>query len=208
MGDLESALDALAAEDLHGLPSPALLERTAELVKARNRIDAELARTVRRADLAQAPEQDGLKSMASWLRGHCRLSAKTSFAVVRAGRTVEQLPVLAAGFAAGLITADQLAVIAPVIHPQNLGKAADLGIDLTEVDKVLADVATGGPHDQLRQVVAHYLARLDPDGPEPDPTEGRSLTITTHDDGWGTGRFEADPVGLEKIKTVLESFVQ
>ena len=78
MGELDSALDALAAEDLHGLPSPALLERTAELVRARNRIDAELARTARRADLAQAPEQDGLKSMASWLRGHCRLSAKAA----------------------------------------------------------------------------------------------------------------------------------
>ena len=67
LGDLE--LDALAAEDLHDLPAPALLERTAELVKTRNRLDAELARTVRRAELAQAPEHDGLKSMASWLRG-------------------------------------------------------------------------------------------------------------------------------------------
>ena len=177
-------------------------------MKVRNRIDAELARTVRRADQAQAPEQDGLKSMASWLRGHCRLSARTSFATVRAGRTIEQLPAVAAGFAAGLITTDQIAVIAPVVHPQNLAKAADLGIDLDEVDKVLTDVATTGPHDQLRQVVAHYLARLDPDGPEPDPTEGRSLTITRHDDGTITGRFDLDAVGGEKVQTVLESFVQ
>ncbi len=123
MGELASALDALAAEDLHGLPSPALLERTAELVKARNRIDAELARTTRRADLAQAPEHDGQKTMASWLRGHCRpLAARAGFAIVRAGRALDHLPAVAAAFAAGLITADQLAVIAPVIASGERGQ--------------------------------------------------------------------------------------
>ena len=65
MGELASALDALAADDLHGLPAPALLERTAELVRARNRLDAELARTVRRAETRPGPrarraEVDGL----------------------------------------------------------------------------------------------------------------------------------------------------
>jgi hypothetical protein len=54
MGELQSALDSLAAEDLHALVAPRLLDRTVELVRARNRIDAELART-RVADCAQAP---------------------------------------------------------------------------------------------------------------------------------------------------------
>jgi len=75
VGELASALDALAADDLHELPAPQLLDRTAEIA-ARNRIDAELARTTRRAELAQAPEHDGLKSMAAWLRGHGRLSPR------------------------------------------------------------------------------------------------------------------------------------
>jgi hypothetical protein len=59
MGELASALDGLAAEDLRGMCSAELLERTAELVGARNRIDAELARTVRRAELAQARSTTG-----------------------------------------------------------------------------------------------------------------------------------------------------
>jgi hypothetical protein len=54
VGELASALDALAADDLFELSDAGLLERTAALVAARNRIEAELARTVRRADLAQA----------------------------------------------------------------------------------------------------------------------------------------------------------
>src|SRR5215213_1511234 len=83
VSELESALDALAADDLHALGSGALLDRTAELVRARNRLDAELARTVRVADLTQAPEHDGLKTMRSWLRGHARLSEAAAGAVVR-----------------------------------------------------------------------------------------------------------------------------
>ena len=60
-----------------------------------------------------------------------------------------------------------------------------------------------------RQVVHHYLARLDPDGPEPDPTEGRSLSIVKHADGGGrSGRVELDAVGGEKVEAVLESMLQ
>src|SRR4051794_35631894 len=59
VGELESALDALAADDLDDLAAPHYLDRTRLLVRARNRIDAELARTTRRAELAQAPEYDG-----------------------------------------------------------------------------------------------------------------------------------------------------
>ncbi|MCF6746746.1 DUF222 domain-containing protein, partial [Blastococcus sp. KM273128] len=54
----------------------------------------------------------------------------------------------------------------------------------------------------------HYLARLDPDGPEPDPTEGRSLTFTRHADGSMSFRGELDAVGGEKLQTAVESIVQ
>jgi hypothetical protein len=84
---VSAGLDSLAADDLCATPGPGLLDRTRGLVAARNRIDAELARTVRRAETAQAPESDGLKSMASWLRGHCRLSPAAAGRLVRAGRS-------------------------------------------------------------------------------------------------------------------------
>jgi hypothetical protein len=208
VGELASALDALAADDLHALAAPQLLDRTAELIAARNRIDVELARTTRRADLAQAPEHDGLKSMASWLRGHARLSARAAGLLVRNGRALAHLPQVAAGCAAGTITADQLAIIAPITSPANLAAAADHGVDLTGIDQTLADVATGPRHDRLAQIVEHYLTRLDPDGREPDPTETRSLSIAKHADGSISGRLDLDAVGGEKVQTVLESFLQ
>ncbi len=53
----------------------AVLDDVAALVAERNRLDAALARLVRAAEVSQAPERDGQRSMASWLRGDCRLSA-------------------------------------------------------------------------------------------------------------------------------------
>src|SRR3954452_21062848 len=154
-----------------------LLDRTAALIADRNRIDAELAGIVREAELAQAPEHDGLRSMPSWLKGHGRLSGRAAKTVVRTGRVLEQLPAVAAGCAAGVISAEQVAVIAPVVSPESLDRAAAQGVDVAEVDAVLAEVARSRSYEELRRVVHHYLARLDPDGSEPDPTEGRSLTI-------------------------------
>ena len=56
--------------DDHGLTPRQNLDEIAALLEARNRIDAQLARRVRAAGLQQAPEDDGQKSMQSWLRGH------------------------------------------------------------------------------------------------------------------------------------------
>ena len=211
MGALESvldALDALAAEDLDGMVAPQLLDRTALLVRARNRLDAMLTRTVRRADVVQAAEHDGLTSMKSWLRTHVRLSAGEVSRLIRNGRALEQLPRLAAAFAEGAVTAEQIAVVAPVAAVEVQAEAVGQGVDVAAVDATLAEVGTTQPHAQLARVVGHYLARLDPDGPEPDPTEGRSLTIARMLDGRRVIRGELDAVGGEKLEAALESIVQ
>ena len=192
MGEFSSALDALAAEDLHCLFAPALLDRTRMLLAVRNRVEAELARTVREAEVMQAAEHDGLKTMGSWLRGHGRLTAAAAARLVAPGRALTQLPAVAAAFADGAITAEQVAAIAPVTTPEHRAAAAGQEIDLAAVDTLLAEVAVARPYAELRQVVTHYLNRLDPDGPEPDPTEGRLLSIVRHDDGRVSGRFELD----------------
>ena len=110
MGELASAVDALGAwppTTCSGCDAD-LLDRTPGLAAARNMVDAELARTVRRAECAQAPEHDGLKSMKSWLRTHARLSGPAITALVTAGRVAEHLPAVAAACAAGQVTADQV----------------------------------------------------------------------------------------------------
>src|SRR3954465_6317593 len=127
-----SALDGLAGDDLFGMSAAGLLDRTAELVRARNRIDAELAPTARRAELAEAPEHDGLKSMQSWLRGHARFSPAAAGQLVRHGRALESLPAVAAAFADGAVTAEQVGVVAVVTRPEHVAAAAAQGVELAE----------------------------------------------------------------------------
>jgi hypothetical protein len=208
VGELQSALDALAAEDLFALPPGAVLDRTTALLRLANQVTAELTRTVRHADSTQACEHDGKKSMASWLRGHGHLTAGEAGRVVRSGRALEHLPATAAAFADGTITATQVATIAPIAGEAERAAAAEQGVDLGLIDRALVTVAHGAAHAQLPQVVQHFRDRLDPDGVEPDPTEGRRLVFRTGTDGSGGGDFDLDAIGLEKVKAAIESYVQ
>jgi hypothetical protein len=184
------------------------LDDVAALVAERNRIEAALARAVRVAEVSQAPERDGQKSMASWLRGHCRLSEAAASRLVTAGRALAHLPVLAEGADAGLVTAEQVAQAAKLMTPSRVTAFAAAGVDLGEVDGVLTGVAVERDHADLVTVVQAYLAALDPDGPEPDPTEGRSLTISKHADGSVSLRGHLDAVAGEKFQTAVEAHVQ
>jgi hypothetical protein len=208
VGELQSALDVLAAEDLSGMFGPALVVHVRELLQARNRLDAQLVRAVRECEKAGAAEFDGLKTMQVWLRGHARLSPAAASRMVRSGRALEHLSAVAGAFATGDVTAEQVAVIAPAVSDEALAATAAQDVDLGEVDQVFATVATTQPHQRLGEVVHRYLEALDPDGTEPDPTEGRRLTIAKHADGSMTGRFDLDAVGGEKVQAALESIVQ
>jgi uncharacterized protein DUF222/HNH endonuclease len=208
MGELASTLDSLSADDLPSMFGPQLLERLGELLRAQNRLAAEVARTVRQCELAGAAEFDGKKSMASWLRGHARLSGRAAAELVAIGRAMEQLPAVAGAFADGAVTASQAGVIAPIARPDQLAAAEAQDVDLAAVDQALALVATTQSHDQLVAVVRHYRQGLDPDGAEPDPTEGRRLSLIKHADGTLGIRGELDAVGGEKLQVALEALVQ
>ena len=208
MGELQSALDGIAAVDLYALTPRQKLDGITAMLEAKNRLDAQMARWTRSADVSQAPEEDGMASMRSWLRGHGRLTAAAAGQLVRNGRALEQLPALESAFAAGAVTADQVAVVAPIVKPDRREAAEAQGIDLAEVDRTLATVAAEQHIDRLSRAVHHYLSRLDPDGPEPDPTDERSLTLSTFSDGTVVIRGQLDAVGGEKLKAALESIVQ
>ncbi|TFV48195.1 HNH endonuclease signature motif containing protein [Blastococcus sp. TF02A_35] len=205
---LGAALDELSAERLDGAFGPALLERLGGLLVLKNRLDAEVARTVRQCELADAAEVDGNASMQSWLRGHARFSASAANALVRTGRALEQLPVLAGAAAAGEVSTEAVGAIAPVADARNVTAAHEQGVDMADIDELLTDVARTQFHPHLRRAVAHYLARLDPDGAEPDPTDQRTLTLSKHSDGTLSFRGELDAVGGEKLQAAIESILQ
>jgi hypothetical protein len=195
-------------EDLHALSGPELLDRTRDLVTERNRIDAALARTVRVADSKQAFAGDGQKTAQSWLRGHCRLSRSAASQVVRTGRALEQLPAVEEQHGAGGLTADQVDVIAKITGPRFAGLIEAQGATVAGVGEVLARFAAAQPHEDLVRLVHRVLDRLDQDGPEPDPTEQRFLSLAKHADGSVTGHFHLDALGGEKFQAALEAHLQ
>src|SRR3954470_17279433 len=205
---VRSSDDVVSETELHALSGPELLDRTHDLVTAMNRLAADLARTVRVADSKQAFTADGMATAQSWLRGHCRLSRSAASQVVANGRALEQLPAVADAQAAGEITADQVAVIAKISGPRYAALIAEQDGDLAGIAGVLTEFATGHTHQELARVVHTFLDRLDADGPEPDPTDQRFLSIAQHTDGSITFRGHLDAVGGEKLQAALESILQ
>jgi hypothetical protein len=115
------------------------------------------------------------------------------------------LPAVQAAFLAGAVTADQVDTIAQITTAENADRAVAQGVDLAVIEQALLEVATTAPYTRLCTAVGHYLARLDPDGREPDPTDGRSLTLVQHPDGMVTGGLTLDQHGGETVMTALEA---
>jgi membrane-bound lytic murein transglycosylase B len=104
--------------------------------------------------------------MGSWLRGHVRLSAGEVRRLMRSGRALEQLPAVAAAFAAGAVTAEQVAVVAAVeVQVEVQVEAVGQGVDPAAVDATLAEVAAG------RSLAPAACAR---EAPPPELTETRA----------------------------------
>src|SRR5215210_4168284 len=201
---LESALDALATGEA-ATDDAARLDRVRRLAAATNRLDARLTREVRAAENHQSVEFDGLKSMRSWLRTHTRIPDPAARRLVETGRALEHLPVAEAAFTAGSVSADAVAAIAPITTPARLAQAAEAGVDVTAVEAELVGIAQQVSHQRLRAAVHFYTERLDPDGTEPDTTEGRSFTMSRLLDGTWTGTFVLDEIGGEKLATAIEA---
>ena len=92
------------------------------------------------------------------------------------------------------VTAEQVAVIAPISRDGAPAAAAAQGVDLGAVDETLAEAAATRP---LRRAGAGACTttwrRLDPDGPEPDPTERRAAV-----DRQARRRQAIDPRGARR----------
>jgi hypothetical protein len=203
--DYCSYMCSTAAAELDGLSDGELLEHVTELVAEQNRIAARLTSAVRTAENRQSAEHDGLKTMRSWLRTHTRVSDRAARQLIDTGRALESLPATQAAFAAGAIGAEQVAAIAPVVSAQRLEQAAACGVDVAAVEVELVSIAARLSVQRLRAAVHFYTERLDPDAAEPDPTEGRSLTLSRLLDGRYTGRLELDAIGGEKLATAIEA---
>ena len=189
------------------------LARVRALVQAQNMLAAELARTVRSAAETNAAAFDGHKSMTPWLKGHLHLSGAEAARTVKAGKTLEALPRWAEAARAGRVTPEQTAVVAKAATPARIARAEELGADVhgdDGIDATLVASATGEHAEDLPLVVKRLLDWIDPDGPEPDPTEQRELHLTPSASADGGGSFHGrlDAASFEKLSTAVTAFQQ
>jgi hypothetical protein len=204
VSELRSALDQLCALDLSELSPDSVLDLAAELANASNRLAAVMTTVVREADRREAFRRDGAVTMKAWLRGHLRMAGAEATAVVSAGRRLEQLPALAETFAAGHVTPKHVQVVTEAITPPRLAKAADVGIDIGETDRILTNLAAATAPEDTVKAVREWVAGIDPDGTLRDAADvRRRFTMVVGLNGrWRLGG-ELDAAGGEHLKTAL-----
>lgn len=154
MSGLLSAIDAMAATDAHALPSPVLLVGAEELIEARDRIDALLARHLQAMDVTDVTVNECGRATRSWLVEEMRRSPTDARRMLAAARGMPAYPGLAAAFTAGDISSEHVRVILGCLRLLPTG-AAETDADL---DILLAAARSMDPVS-LGAVVREILLR-------------------------------------------------
>ncbi len=208
MSELNSVLDELAAVDVDALPAAEQLEFIAALSAGVNRLAATLTSAVRSADKAVAHQVDGAVSMKAWLRGNLRLDPAEATAIVTTGRRLEQLPELAAAFAAGEVSAGHARVITKAMSPKRVAQAAAAGVDPSVTDAVLTELARRTGPGSTAAGVRRWVAGVDPDGALDDAADtARRFTLARGLDGRVFLGGHLDAVGGEYLHTALAALM-
>jgi Domain of unknown function (DUF222) len=204
VGNLASAIDELAGDDLDGMPATALSADIVELTRQRERLDAEVLRRLRRFDAVGGCEVDRALSTQAWLRHQCRVAPGAAAERVRVARRLESLPETRAAFAAGDIGYAHVRVIANTVESSDACEAT-----VADAEPILVNVAREYDAVGVRRVAEHWRHMVDRDGFEADEHtryERRRLHTSETFEGMVVGDFAADPENGSLIRTAIEAF--
>jgi hypothetical protein len=211
MSSWASVLEQIAALDPAEFdPADLSDEQVREVIPraqlAINRLSALQTHAVAAGEARQVHTGDGMVSMKTWLTGHCRISGREAVGLVRAGRRLRELPLLAAAYAEGAVTRAHVDAVTTAVTPARVAKAADAGIDLAETDEILADAARALAPEETAQAVRRWVHGIDPDGALDDDAGLRRVFRMARSSGgrvYTTGHLDA--VGAETVHTALEA---
>jgi hypothetical protein len=156
MGNLASAIDELAAEDLDHVGDAALGADLVELRRAIDRLEAQWLRRLRRFDRSGGWHADHAFSTQAWVRHHCQLAPGAAKERVTLARRLEELPGTDAALAAGEIGYPHARLIATTTADVCPAAAAD-------AEPILVDAARNLDPPRLRRVIDHWRHYVDPD---------------------------------------------
>jgi len=164
LGPLAAAVDALAGQDLAGLPAAEAAQRVLVLRGLLERLEGQWLRELAAVDArGAAGAEQGVQagSTAGWLRRRARLGAGDAHQRLRVARALHRGPLAgtARALAAGELSATHAAVLA--------GGTQDLPAPTAAAaEPVLLDAARRLDPPRLRRLVAHLAAVADPDAAE------------------------------------------
>ena len=191
-------LATMASSDLHYLDEAKAGECLVTLMDLQTRLDSEVARLAGHVDGTGVWREDGSRSAAAWLErrsgrhhGDCR-------AATRRGRHLGSLPLVAAAFATGDISAWHVDRIAK-LHQRWPDHVAAAEADLVAW-------ATGFDCDEFTQLIGYWAQHIDPDGVEDDATaryRHRRVRVSDGIDGCGLLDVEFEPIGWATFREAL-----
>ncbi|MGH8986529.1 MAG: DUF222 domain-containing protein [Acidimicrobiia bacterium] len=207
MGNLASAIDELAAEDLDDVAPGAVGDDIVELARERERLDAQLLRRLHRFDASGAWAEDGSLSTRAWLRRHCRIAPGPLAERVRVARRLhDSLPETRAAFAAGEIGYAHVRVIAATVDASDACEET-----IGEAEPILIDVARDCDPVGLRRVAEHWKHTVDAEGfrgDEHDRYQRRRLHVSSTFQGMVAGDFELEAEGGATVITAVDAYAK
>ena len=178
---LAEALDGLLGVDAGALGDGELAAAVVELRREQSRLAAVVAEMTAAFEARQVHAGDGSRSATDWIAVRARVPRAQAGREVREARRLRAMPATRTAFRNGHINTAHVGVLCRLAgHPR-------AGRHFADGETNLVDHATTLRFDDWHQLVEHWLAGADPDGPEHKRQRDHDLR-----------RF-AVPVGLDGV---------
>jgi hypothetical protein len=195
--ELAAAIDGLLAEGAEAHCDAGSIK---ELVRQHSRLESVLSTASAAYDASGDWAADGAKTATAWMARSCRLPKAAARRMVRRGRHLRHLPVVAEAFSEGAITAAHLDAVVSVRRP---GNEETLARD----EALLVKQAKRLRFDQFTRAVAYWDQLADPDGTEEAAEERRSrrdVYLEASLNGMFLGSMTLDPISGSIVSNELQ----
>jgi len=205
MGNLRSAIDELAAEDLGAVPATRIADDALEQFRESERLHAQALRRLAVVDRSGAWADDGSLSSKAWLRRHGRMTPGAAADRVRIARRLGEQPRTRDAFEAGDIGFEHVRQVSRVLA-ETRDRVEPAKWD--EAEAMLVDVAREHDPRSLRQVCEHFRHVVDAEGfreSEIERFDRRRFTMSPLMDGMEAIDGMADAEGAAVLRTAIEA---
>jgi hypothetical protein len=202
MGNLRSAIEELASDDVERSTDVRLVEDLEELEGATRAIEAERARRIGELDRRGVHVRDAFVSLTSWLTSRLRIAPSVAARHIRLARALPRMPHAAAALAAGELSVESAGLLVSVrdADPEQFDRC----------EEALVDLAARLPVADLRRAIERWRCLADTASAEAESErrfERRGLYVSPTLDGMVRLDGDLDPETGQSVLTAIRSLV-